>query len=715
MRFCHRFFSVILMFSFFTAFAQNSNRSVVEKCGTMQRLQLKLQQNAILKNKFEQARLQFNQTVSQKITTPFLLRTQATIYIPVVFHIVMKNPSLVTDAQVQAQLDTLNRDYFGSSGDSVKIPSYFKPLFGKSSIQFCLAQRTPDGDPSTGIVRVTTSASSFGINDEVKQTSTGGDDSWNTDNYFNVWICSLSNGILGYGTFPEDGFPNQQGIVIDYRTLPGGPLTNYNSGKTLTHETGHYFNLYHIWGDDNGACTGTDYVADTPNQADATTGCPNGIKLDSCTSTGNGIMYQNYMDYSEDPCLVMFTKEQVARMESALSTYRSSLFSSNGCKPVVLNNYDVQMKAINQPIQRLCATSFVPAITFRNRGAITPTSLQINARIDNGAVVSTNWTGSLTSLAITTAALNSMTTSTGAHVLTMWTSNPNGNADQDLTNDTIRLNFQYYLPVSIVKESFENTTFPPAAWDVVNPDNGITWQRVTGIAKTGNASVMIDNFDYSRLGQKDDLRMPIISIPAITDSAFLSFQLAAATYTDINTSGNIWDTLEVLASTDCGATYTSLYKKWGPNLVTTSSIATTNPFSPLANQWRKDSINLVNYIGSNNLLIAFRSTNGYENNIYLDDINLRTVVINPNLKAQGLLITPNPTSGMIAVQFYPQPSKLNAIQIFNGLGQKIQEVNVAGAQASSYYNFNLSSYTSGTYYVRVVFNDRVIIKKVVKL
>lgn len=713
MRFCHRFFLAVLMFPFFSAFAQKTGKTVVEKCGTMQRLQLKLQQNDELRNKFEQQRSQFNQTISQRIAEQPLLRTQSTIYIPVVFHIVMKNPSLVTDAQVQAQLDTLNRDYSGANGDSVKIPSYFKPLFGKSSIQFCLAKRTPDGDPSTGIVRVTTSASSFGIDDAVKQTSTGGDDSWNTDNYFNVWICSLSNTILGYGTFPEDGFPKQQGVVIDYRSIPGGTYTNYNTGKTLTHETGHYFNLYHIWGDDDGSCTGTDYVADTPNQADATNGCPTGIKLDSCTSTGNGVMYQNYLDYSDDPCLVMFTKDQVTRMESALSTYRSSLFSSNGCKPVALNNYDVQMKAINQPGQRLCAASFVPAVTFRNRGTITLTSLQINARIDNGTVVSINWTGSLKSLDITTAVLNSMTTSTGAHVLTIWTSNPNGNADQDPTNDTIRLNFQYYLPVTTVKESFESTAFPPASWDVVNPDNGITWQRITGIAKTGNASVMMDNYDYSQLGQKDDLRMPLISIPAITDSAFLSFQLAAATYTDINTSGNIWDTLEVLASTDCGASYTSLYKKWGPNLVT-SFTATTNPFSPLPNQWRKDSVNLVNYIGSNNLLIAFRSTNGYENNIYLDDINLRTVVINPNLKAQGLLITPNPTSGMIAVQFYPYPVKLNAIQIFNGLGQKIQEVNVAGGQASNYYNFNLSSYTSGTYYVRVVFNDRVIIKKVIK-
>lgn len=713
MRFCSCVFILLIYFSS-TASAQQSGRTISEKCGTMQHLQLTLQRNAALSIKFREQRSEFNRLLSQTQNRRRSLRMETITYIPVVFHIVMSNPNVVTDAQIQAQLDTLNMDFAGTNGDSVKIPSYFKPYFGKSSIQFCLAQRTPDGDPTTGILRVNTSSSSFGINDAVKHTSSGGNDSWATNNYFNVWICSLSNGILGYATFPADGSPSEQGVVIDYRSIPGGSYINYNNGKTLTHETGHYFNLYHIWGDDNGACTGTDYIADTPNQADATSGCPTGIKLDSCTSTGNGIMYQNYMDYSYDPCLVMFTTEQVARMESALTTYRSSLLASNGCKPVVLNNYDAQIRAINVPGPRICASSFIPNISFRNKGIITLTSLQINAKVDNGNVVTTNWTGSLASFTLTSAALNAMTTTTGYHILTIWTSNPNGNTDQDPTNDTLRINFQYYLPVKQVQESFESIIFPPTAWDIINPDNGITWQRITGVAKTGNASVMIDNHDYSQVGQKDDLRMPLISIPAVTDSAFLSFQIAAATYTDINTSGNIWDTLEVLASTDCGATYTSLYKKWGPNLVT-DSVATITPFSPSANQWRKDSVNLANYIGSNNLLIAFRNTTGYENNIYLDDVNLRTVVVNPNLKTQGVLVTPNPTNGIIVVQFYPQPVKLNAIQLFNSVGQKLQEFLIAKGKAGNYYSFNLSSYSSGTYYVRVVFNDSVVTKKIIKL
>jgi hypothetical protein len=113
--------------------------------------------------------------------------------------------------------------------------------------------------------------------------------------------------------------------------LPGGNVTNYNEGKTLTHEIGHYFNLYHIWGDDNGTCSGSDQVEDTPNQSNSTGTCPTGIVTDRCTPTAPGIMYQNYMDYTSDGCLSMFTKMQVTRMEAAFTTYRSLLSMSNGC------------------------------------------------------------------------------------------------------------------------------------------------------------------------------------------------------------------------------------------------------------------------------------------------------------------------------------------------------------------------------------------------
>jgi hypothetical protein len=420
------------------------------------------------------------------------------------------------------------------------------------------------------------------------------------------------------------------------------------------------------------------------------------------------------MDYSDDPCLIMFTPLQVDRMESALSVYRPSLLSSNGCQPVILYNYDVQLRSVNQPSQRLCSAAFTPQVTIKNRGAQNLTSLQISTSIDGGAVTTYNWTGSVGTYNSTTINLNNLTTTPGSHTLTVYVANPNSTADEDRSNDTLQIVFQYFTAVSQLTEGFEGTSFPPLGWDVQNPDNGITWRRVTGISKTGNASASINNFDYNFIGEKDDLRMPLLGLDGGLDSAFLSFQVAAGTYTEVNTPGNNWDTLEVLVSTDCGNSYTSVYKKWGKDLVT-NPVATTLPFYPNSFEWRKDSINLTGFIGQSNLLVAFRNTTGFENNVYLDDINFRTVVINPNLKAQGFLVTPNPTNGMIAVQFYPQPTGLKGIQLFNDIGQKLAEIKVTGNQANNYYRFNLGNYPKGMYTVRIVFNDRILTKKIIRL
>jgi hypothetical protein len=433
---------------------------------------------------------------------------------------------------------------------------------------------------------------------------------------------------------------------------------------------------------------------------------------DNCTTAGSGIMYQNYMDYTYDACMVMFTTEQVARMESAVVAYRSSLTRSNACQPAVQRNYDVLLERISQPTQRICSPTFTPEITITNRGIQPLTSLSITTQIDNGAPVVFKWTGSLVKSAAATVTLTTLTTPIGNHVLTIYTAMPNNSADEDPANDTLSVPFQYYLPVTSVSESFEGTTFPPAAWDVVNPDRAITWKRVTGIAKTGAASATIDNLNNNALRQTDDLRLPEVRLQGV-DSAFLSFQIAAAVSTSLNSTGNNWDTLEVLVSTDCGVNYTTLYKKYAGSLVTTNT-PTTSTFIPTATEWRKDSINLAGYIGANDLLIAFRNTTGNENNIYLDDINVRTVTINPNLRERGILVTPNPTRGVVTVQFYPPPTNLRAIQIYNMSGQKVAEVMVNGP-ANNLYNLDISNQAAGAYVVRTIFSDRVVVTRLLKL
>lgn len=677
----------------------------------MQLLQQRIARDPTLKARLERQERQLQQRISSRQN----FKTNISpILVPVVFHIVMTNPALVTDAQIQAQMDTLNRDYSGLNGDSVKIPDHFKSLFGKTAIKFVLAQRTPGNDVTNGIDRVSTAVSSFSENtvNTVKHSGTGGVEAWNTAAYLNVWVCNLSGGLLGVATFPDDGVPGEQGVVIQYSSVPGGGATNFNRGKTLTHEIGHYFNLYHIWGDDNGACTGTDQVDDTPNQANYTSGCRTGVVTDNCTAASPGVMYQNYMDYTYDDCMVMFTNQQATRMETAVTSFRSSLYNSTAAIPLVRFDRDAELRVLTSPQQRLCTSGFTPVVTLRNLGRQTLTALTFFIRIDNGTANAYNWTGSLSNLAQTSVTLPALTSTTGNHTLTIYSSTPNGSVDQDTQGDTLRFPFLYYLPFTPpIVEGFEGPVFPPAGWDILNADKSFTWEKSTGTSKTGVSSALIQNYNYAANNQTDYLRLPEVSL-ANSDSAFITFQVAASATTALNTVNNAWDTLEVLISTDCGKTYEPIYRRWGSNLVTTASVA-DRYFVPSAAEWRKDSINITNYISRGNVMIAFRNTNEFENNIYLDDVNVYTKVINPNLKAKGFLLTPVPVGNIVTVQFYPQPTNLRSMAIYSILGQKLYEINT-GSGAGNFYQFDMSRNGAGTYIFRATFSDRVITRKFVK-
>ena len=687
--------------------AQNQQKAP-GRCGVIEVMENSFKRNPTLQARFQQRKLAIQQDVIERKVRAQTLRTEGAItYVPVVFHIVLTNPSLVTDAEIQAQIEQLNKDYSGINADSTKIPAAFKSLFAKTHIQFKLAQRTPDDVPSTGITRTTTTHSSFSITDNsVKYTASGGADAWDHNRFYNVWITNLSQGYLGYATFPGGSVPAEDGVVIHYTSLPGGSGP-YNLGRTLVHETGHYFFLYHTWGDENG-CGGTDYIEDTPNQGTFTSGCPGEPVKDQCTDTLPGILYEDFMDYTDDACMVMFTTDQVTRMEASLSNDRSSLFTSNGADPVVEFTLDASAKSINTPIQRVCSATFSPVITLRNRGANTISSATIYAGIDGGAVTSvTNWTGSLVTFTEAAVTLNALTTTQGTHTLTIIVTKTNGTTDDNSSNDTLTTVFQYFPALTPpVTEDFKSAAFPPAGWDIINPDQSYTWERTT---VNNNACVVIRNQTYISTGQKDYLRMPVVKI-GDADSAWLTFQVAAAV--SGNPASSIpFDTLEVLVSRDCGATYTSLYKKWGSSLIT-RNYAFDSTFVPGANEWRKDSVNLTGFI-NDSVMIAFLNTTEYENNIYLDDINVYSLTINKNLKDKKFMITPNPTTGGITIQFYPNPGYVKAINIFDISGQKVATQIINSAGRASYY-FDISRFNSGVYVVQVVTGDKVVTQKVIK-
>jgi Pregnancy-associated plasma protein-A/Secretion system C-terminal sorting domain len=266
--------------------------------------------------------------------------SRAVVTIPVIFHVVYQNSTEnISSARILEQLQVLNEDYRKLNSDHVNVPAAWAGLKADCEIQFCLAKRTPSNGWTNGIERYSTTTSSFSLNDDVKFASSGGANVWDRSKYLNIWVCDLGGGILGYAQFPG-GPASTDGVVLDYRyTGKTGATPPYNKGRTATHEVGHYLGLYHIWGDDGNGCSGSDQISDTPNQASENYGCfnPGQVVTDNCTSTSPGVMWLNYMDYTDDACMYMFTTGQKTRMWSILNGSRSSLLSSNACTPVGLD------------------------------------------------------------------------------------------------------------------------------------------------------------------------------------------------------------------------------------------------------------------------------------------------------------------------------------------------------------------------------------------
>jgi hypothetical protein len=261
--------------------------------------------------------------------------SKTVITVPVVVHIVY-NTSVqnLNDTRVFEQMNVLNRDYAGLNTNSMG--AFSTNLKVNTNIQFCLAQRKPDGSPTNGIERRQTSVLSFTVNDAVKYYAQGGLDSWDPTKYFNIWVCNLGGGYTGYSQFPTTGINATFGSVIGYRYFGiTGATAPYNLGETATHEVGHCFNLYHTWGDDYGACNGTDYCDDVPNQADHTYGAYTGVLTDLCSSVSPGIMYMDFMDYTDDISLANFTPNQNERIAAlfAVNGLLYSLSVSDGCSP----------------------------------------------------------------------------------------------------------------------------------------------------------------------------------------------------------------------------------------------------------------------------------------------------------------------------------------------------------------------------------------------
>lgn len=228
------------------------------------------------------------------------------IEIPVVVNVLYRTAAdNISLTQIQSQIDVLNKDFNGQNSDFNQVPTLFVGVKATVGISFVLDQ----------VIRKSTTKTSWGTRDAIKKLKQGGLNPTSPTTKLNLWVGTIGGGILGYAQFPG-GSSITDGVVID--PLYVGVTSNstvsypYNLGRTATHEVGHWLNLRHIWGDAN---CGSDLVSDTPSHNSANFGVPAYPHYSTCSGTPVE-MTMNYMDYTDDRGMYMFSNGQKSRINA---------------------------------------------------------------------------------------------------------------------------------------------------------------------------------------------------------------------------------------------------------------------------------------------------------------------------------------------------------------------------------------------------------------
>ena len=439
----------------------------------------------------------FENWISDKINRKkfFNNRISAIKTIPVVVHVINKGEAVgigtnISDAQVISQITTLNNDYRKKTGTKGYNTN---PVGADANIEFALAVRDPNGNPTNGIDRI-----SFNVNswtdtqiEAVLKPST----IWDPTKYLNIWVTpdviTDIGEVLGYAQFPEastlDGlnYPpftaNTDGVVIghqffgnlDYDDGSFNLDPKYGYGRTTTHEIGHWLGLRHIWGDDT---CGTDYVADTPVHKTENYGCFTHPKPNTCTPATADEMFENYMDYTNDDCMNIFTINQVDRFNAVLanSPRRKELLTSNALTPVTLYANDAELKFSNVNVEASTTCKKATAnVRLINRGTSNLTTAIISIN-DAGTNYNQSWSGNLAPNKETLVPITLLGTSLSNNV-TIGVSSVNGDVDARNTNNADSFSYEFLaaqnFASSTVKLELQLDDYgSETSWEIVNSE-----------------------------------------------------------------------------------------------------------------------------------------------------------------------------------------------------------------------------------------------------
>ncbi|MFC3414916.1 M43 family zinc metalloprotease [Algoriphagus hitonicola] len=557
-----------------------------------------------------------------------LSRTQNEVRkIPVVVHVIHRGEEIgqgtnIPLSQIEAQIRILNEDFRRQNSDTLLTPEMFQPVAADSHIEFVLAKRDANGIPTNGIVRTQGPKNSYSPDDAILIGQTS---QWDPEIYMNVWVVPLDQPFIGYASFPISDLPGlnfsptsatADGVTIDYRFFgSGGSAISASRGRTATHEVGHFLGLRHIWGD--GGCDVDDFVEDTPRQDNSNNSCTEGVSRFSC---GSDDMIQNYMDYTPDACMNLFTLGQVERFNVILenSPRRVNLVNNFATEEPDLADFDLSLTRLISPGDFACNATVMPAIEVTNAGNETLTSAEIELRRNNAVLESKSFsfeleTGQSQILEFQNFELLESQNEVEFRLISI-NNREDQNPDNNRLNSNPQLQEEVNLPVSITGNDL------PDSWINENPDGGFGWEPITQTVSGESQDLFyIRHFEYEAQGELDFLISPVIDLTKYPN-AQLVFEMAHSTYDQ----AGFQDALFVSISDDCGNTFdlpTARYQKSGQSLSTVSP--SLEEFFPTNNsQFRTELVNLSDFASLGKVRISIITQNSYGNNIFLKNIRI---------------------------------------------------------------------------------------------
>jgi hypothetical protein len=627
----------------------NPNNGII-RCATVEYEQFLQEKNP---NRLNDAQFEawLNPLVTKYKTTRNSSKIAATVItIPVVVHVVHSGQAVgtapnITDAQVESQITILNQDFrkmIGTPGGAST-----NPVAADIEIEFVLAKQDPNGNPTNGIDRVAFIQASWAARgtdiDLIVKPAT----IWDPTQYLNMWTLNISDDMLGYAQFPEasglsglgsSGTAITDGVISSYNVFGSNDISTsfllaspYDKGRTMTHEIGHFLGLRHIWGD---ATCGDDYCADTPVHNDFNRGCP--TKL-SCASTTVNEMVQNYMDYTNDACMNIFTQNQKDRITVIMNNAvrRSTLKTSIKGTAIPLFAIDAEVKIetdYNLDGVSDCASLPAPVnkkVILTNRGTSPLTAITLNYSIAGGANQTQNWTGTLTQNESTIVTLLN-TASFG--ILTASIATTNGTTDQRASND---MHTKTFGPVNY---NFSNYVF--------NLQQDFWGDEITWDLKDGSGVVQDSGGPYPGMHSE------ILPLPTLITRNWTLANNQCYTFTIYDSEGDG-------ICCDGGSGYYNIKSTNGLTIVASGAEYTT--------------IENIQFTTNTNMLgnKEFETSN----DIYL---------------------YPNPTKGMLNISIPSNFGLPSSYTIANTLGQIILQKEVS---AASDLTINTSTLSNGIYFV----------------